>query len=376
MKLEYFGRFMQDYEIKEKFNIEKDILPEPYFKGLFEKTGLIEKEKIDKMRTKDDKTIEVKALLNKNDKICKCTIKKIIIISIIIVILAIIGVVIYITSKSKKDKNNNSIECEGGFYLDSLSNCLPCGIGYYSNKGATYCSRCQNGYSSGESSSSCYPCKAGTFSNDLHLSCTDCNGGYYSSQGSSSCNICPAGTYSNNEKTACLSCTSGYYSTSGSSECTKCPAGYFTLEFRASYCSFCPAGTYSNEDRTKCISCMPGYYSKGGASHCTICPSGTYSSNYYSFTCDYCPAGTYSFEGSSSCIYCPLDITPLILGLIVLNVGMVLIQVMKVQHTVWLVLVVIHQIITTKLCSLPILILCTTLWFSFMYTMPRRIYYI
>ena len=304
MKLKYFGRFMQDYELKKKFNIEKDILPEPYFKKLFIKSGLIEKEKIDKMRTKNDKTIEVKLPPNRNDKMCKCTIKKIIIISIIIVILAIIGVVIYITSKSKKDKNNNSVECEGGFYLDSLSNCLPCGIGYYSNKGATYCSRCQNGYSSGERSSSCYPCKPGTFSNDLYLSCTDCNGGYYSSKGSSSCNICPAGSYSNDEKTACFSCNRGYYSNSGASECTKCPSGYIALESGESYCSICSAGTYSNEDRTNCISCMPGYYSDEGASHCTICPSGTFSSNYYSFTCYNCPAGSYSFEGSSYCTFC------------------------------------------------------------------------
>ena len=49
MKLMYYGRFIKKYEPTKKFNIEKDPLPDFYFKALFKKSGLIDQKKIDIM---------------------------------------------------------------------------------------------------------------------------------------------------------------------------------------------------------------------------------------------------------------------------------------------------------------------------------------
>ena len=50
LKLIYLGKFIKDYELKYKFNIETDKLPTPYFKNLFKKSGLIDEKIIHKMK--------------------------------------------------------------------------------------------------------------------------------------------------------------------------------------------------------------------------------------------------------------------------------------------------------------------------------------
>ena len=52
IKLLYLGRFLKEYEIKDKFNIKTDKLPENYFIKLFKKSGLIDEGVISKMKVK------------------------------------------------------------------------------------------------------------------------------------------------------------------------------------------------------------------------------------------------------------------------------------------------------------------------------------
>ena len=66
----YLGRFLKEYEIKDKFNIKTDKLPENYFIKLFKKSGLIDEGVISKMKVK-----EVKSEQN-SKKVCNCMILK------------------------------------------------------------------------------------------------------------------------------------------------------------------------------------------------------------------------------------------------------------------------------------------------------------
>ena len=52
MKLIYLGKLIKNCELREKFEIERDELPEPYFKVLFKKSGLIDEGIIDKIKVR------------------------------------------------------------------------------------------------------------------------------------------------------------------------------------------------------------------------------------------------------------------------------------------------------------------------------------
>ena len=209
MKLIYLGRFIKKNEQNKKFDIKKEELPEQYFKTLFEKSGLIDENKIKEMKVRDHNIIIKKGDFSSeeninndgqikiddiNDSKKKKRKKICIIIFIILGILIVAGVIVIIIYFIKKKKKNNSPspeppitpECDEGEYFDIFSSsCKPCGVGYYSNKGATSCSRCEEGYSSTGNSAYCEICEAGTFSNDYNLSCTICEPGHYSSSGAS-----------------------------------------------------------------------------------------------------------------------------------------------------------------------------------------------
>ena len=53
MKLIYLGKFIKGFELKNKFDIERDELPDVYFKTLFKKSGLIDENIINKMKVRD-----------------------------------------------------------------------------------------------------------------------------------------------------------------------------------------------------------------------------------------------------------------------------------------------------------------------------------
>ena len=53
LKLIYLGKFLKEFESKDKFNIERDELPESYFITLFQKSGLIDEKIIKKMKVRD-----------------------------------------------------------------------------------------------------------------------------------------------------------------------------------------------------------------------------------------------------------------------------------------------------------------------------------
>ena len=57
LKLIYLGKFLKEFESKDKFNIERDELPESYFITLFQKSGLINEKIIKKMKVRDHSII-------------------------------------------------------------------------------------------------------------------------------------------------------------------------------------------------------------------------------------------------------------------------------------------------------------------------------
>ena len=78
IKLIYLGKYIKNFESDKKFNISSDKLPNSYFKNLLEKSGLVEKETIEKIKIKD---ISKKYKLYKENKNHpkKCCSKKLII---------------------------------------------------------------------------------------------------------------------------------------------------------------------------------------------------------------------------------------------------------------------------------------------------------
>lgn len=121
-------------------------------------------------------------------------------------ILVITNIVFYNTSAGTYADTvgtTSCVSCPAGTYSttklsDSVSNCLPCPIGFFSFGGAIACTKCQNG------------------------SITE-------SIGASICSLCPSGTYAN--VSSCVQCPSGTYQPkSGASsinDCISCPPGQY-----------------------------------------------------------------------------------------------------------------------------------------------------
>ena len=327
IKLIYLGKYIKNFESDKKFNISSDKLPNSYFKNLLEKSGLVEKETIEKIKIKD---ISKKYKLYKENKNHpkKCCSKKLIIFLIIILIIGIgLGITLPLVLRKKKDDDNDDnkfIVCKAGSYYNSGSSiCESCNEGYYSEEGSTSCTKCPEGQSSNKNSSSCFLCPPGTFSNNNYAKCTPCSAGYYNSEeGASECSKCPPGTFSEETgATSCTSCPPGSYSDGTNNKCSPCPAGTYYSDFGASECIKCPPGKYSEDGAISCIECSPGYYnsekgaskclrcslgqsSHSGAEVCFNCSAGTYSNEELIF-CEYCPKGHYSGVGFSKCLLCP-----------------------------------------------------------------------
>ena len=324
IKLIYLGKYIKHFESDKKFNISNDQLPNSYFKDLLEKSGLVEKEKVEKIKIKDISKKYKVYKENKNHQ-KKCCSKKLIIFLIIILIIGIgLGITLPLVLRKKKDDDNKFIVCKAGSYYNSKSSkCESCNEGYYSEEGSTSCTKCPDGQSSNTNSASCFLCPPGTFSNINYVKCTPCSEGFYNSEeGASECTKCPPGTISEETgATNCTSCPPGSFSDGTINKCSPCPAGTYYSDFGASECIKCPVGQYSEDGAISCINCSPGYYnseegaseclrcslgqsSQSGAEFCFYCSEGTYSNNELIF-CENCPKGHFSDVGASKCEVCP-----------------------------------------------------------------------
>lgn len=159
--------------------------------------------------------------------------------------------------------------CVPGTYGTDGRNCLSCPAGKYQGKSMmtsiSACLDCPKGSFSEEKSSSCTVCSVGKFTNIVGASvCASCLNGYYAPANSTGCTMCPLGTYS--DKAIGLR-----------SECMICPAGYICTD--PSQKVMCPLGTFSDvtgKFLSSCSDCADNYY-------CPLpylrnaCPSGTIS---------------------------------------------------------------------------------------------------
>ena len=211
-----------------------NIIPESKFKNFFKKSGLVNENKLNKMKMKDlSEAHDQKKEKHKK----KCFIG----IFIVVVVLIVIGIfVVSFLAQKKSTKSTNStkvdsnlisynernIECDSGYYLEKDKKiCSICPAGSYSQKGAEECIKCPNGtYSDFNGASSCEECSVGTIPNNEKTSCIKCPVGTYSNiKGASKCIPCPINTYSDEQGAIeCKKCESGFCSNPGSVSCHKC----------------------------------------------------------------------------------------------------------------------------------------------------------
>ena len=137
---------------------------------------------------------------------------------------------------------------------------------------------CQPGQFVG-SDNTCQTCAPGTASAGGSVTfCVACAAGSYSNAGSASCSQCPANTFSATSGSAsCTACDAGYTSAAGSATCTQqvftCAPGQFLF---GTACASCAAGSFSSGGTaTSCSACTVGTYSSAGSSACLSCPAGT-----------------------------------------------------------------------------------------------------
>ena len=171
-------------------------------------------------------------------------------------------------------------------------------------------------------------CDQGYFSNGGATRCTKCRIGTYSDiKGATTCVNVPGGSYStecDKNLTACksfLPCQMGYFSSAGTTFCTKCPVGTYSDIEGGTSCIDVPAGFYTtgcDENMTACKAkslCPAGYFSFAAATVCTKCPMGRYSDNMGATKCIFVPAGTYSQNAILICrmpIYIAMPKWPLL----------------------------------------------------------------
>mmetsp|Transcript_13357 Transcript_13357/g.20137 ORF Transcript_13357/g.20137 Transcript_13357/m.20137 type:complete len:4168 (+) Transcript_13357:169-12672(+) len=191
----------------------------------------------------------------------------------------------YVTADRKE-----CILCPFGYYnpVKNQEKCLPCDIGFYSERGSVSCTKCPIGTRTLErgDSSSCIHCPVFEYPINGE-NCSRCEYGQYLSLDYSMCKSCPKGTYSDTEIqgiSQCKACPVGSYSnlvkSNSISNCIHCPSGFFGFkeaQTNSSACIRCPPGTYQNETMGQFIS------------SCTLCPIGYYSPSYGAVSCMKCP---------------------------------------------------------------------------------------
>jgi hypothetical protein len=247
--------------------------------------------------------------------------------------------------------SGTGFNCPAGFRKEDLV-CIECGVGTYSEAGASSCTSCgADKYTTGPRSTSqtaCLSIPAGATRNSSgtgfvcaagysqnQTGCTECGTGTYSAAGASSCTSCGADKYTTGPRstssTACLSvptgatrnssgsgfscgagysqnetgcaeCGTGTYSAAGASSCTSCGADKYTTGPRSTSDAAClslPPNTISNPSGG--YTCASGYYNNG-----TICvalpPNATVNSSGTGFTC-----GTGFYNNGTSCVAVPAN---------------------------------------------------------------------
>ena len=84
---------------------------------------------------------------------------------------------------------------------------------------------------------------------------SSCGAGFYSETGASECTKCAAGTYSRAGATECIQCAKGSYSGVGASRCSWCARGFYS-GFGASECTKCPGDSTCTPGSTKQADCI------------------------------------------------------------------------------------------------------------------------
>lgn len=200
--------------------------------------------------------------------------------------------------------------CTGGTFAASnkAQGISDCEAGWYSEAGASKCTKCPTDYTSKAkaiSISKCYRQVSGGKSL-LHLGTTDrirdCSAGtssitrdvYYGN--SSICDKCDAGKYQDKPgQTSCETCKMGYYSAAGAVTCTVCPDGTMSNSKRDG-CDKCIMGTACKSGERKF--CGAGTYSENsGSSDCSDCSQGYISRNMLNTKCEKCTGNTISVDG-------------------------------------------------------------------------------
>ena len=207
--------------------------------------------------------------------------------------------------------------------------CLACAAGNYSfSNVSSACVACRGGsYSNHTGASMCTRCPNGTYSARVG-STSVCQGqcqaalGWYSGEGASACTFCTGGVSSGGQ---CTPCGLGHYLDGG--RCQLCPLGLVNMwtEFGAnsSVCQPCwPPSTFAEANRHECTDAGPGYASTGtgrvecgpgsyrGANDtltaaCLLCAPGSHASRARSEQCLPCELGKYGGQhGLSACVAC------------------------------------------------------------------------
>ncbi|CAF1066486.1 unnamed protein product [Brachionus calyciflorus] len=180
-----------------------------------------------------------------------------------------------------------------------ISECKPCSLGYYANNVAsTGCRACPDGYQCCDPKKDPTPCPLGTYSssNGGISECIPCYLGYYTNKtASTSCRACPDGYQCCDPKSAPSPCPVGTYSisTGGIAQCTQCYLGYYADTLARTSCRACPDGYQCCDPRISPTPCPLGTYSysSGGISECKSCGNGYYTDTLASTGCKYCPNG-------------------------------------------------------------------------------------
>eukprot|EP00606_Chrysophyceae_sp_TOSAG23-5_P001356 GSChrysophyteH2.ASY1.ANO1.1387.1 assembled CDS len=238
----------------------------------------------------------------------------------------------------------NTNPCPTGSFSPSTSltaanECSPATAGnHVPATGSSEQTPCPPGTFSGAGSATgCDVCPAGSKCVEGTSAPVDCGIGFYSDDGASACIICPKGKYCGVENDGLLSgtcfagvlcpegmsrtpalvteaCPTGHYCPVGATEALPCPTGTYndlTGQAAASDCTDTPAGSYSTQGASAISgACSPGFYCPINSSgpFQVACIPGTYraeTSGTAVGDCGDCPAGSYCPAATFSPLLCP-----------------------------------------------------------------------
>ena len=204
-------------------------------------------------------------------------------------------------------------KCSAGKYCpEPFMGEFACPAGYFSLAGWPKCKPCPRGFEC-PSQSTATICSNGQFSEQWSITCVDCLAhhrcrdgyqmhcpvGYFSNAGASDCTKCPDGkkcwlrTSSPDQQT---DCGIGWYASPLDGDCKKCMPGSYCPNANNYGPTLCIAGEYQYlEGQGACISCPTGTSSMIGQIRCQMCDAGR------PCLSGYCGVGRYSHAYTTSC---------------------------------------------------------------------------